>query len=38
MSADQQEKSGLHHVGGVSEDIGGVDPFADENMMRLFLF
>lgn len=23
------------HVGGISEELGGVDPQADENLMRL---
>jgi len=26
----------LSHVGGINEGLGGVDPFADENMFRLF--
>ena len=25
----------LNHVGGISEDLGGVDPKADENLIRL---
>jgi hypothetical protein len=25
----------IQHVGGISEDLGGVDPRADENLMRL---
>lgn len=27
--------SGANHVGGISDDCGGVDPSADENLMRL---
>ena len=26
----------IAHVGGINEALGGVDPFADENMFRLF--
>lgn len=25
----------LMHVGGINEELGGVDPRADENLMRL---
>lgn len=25
----------LNHAGGISDDAGGVDPIADENLMRL---
>lgn len=25
----------LNHVGGINEDLGGVDPQADENLIRL---
>ena len=28
----------LAHVGGVNEFLGGVDPFADEKLFRLFSF
>lgn len=28
-------ESGNNHVGGISDDCGGVDPKADENLMRL---
>lgn len=27
--------SDLVHVGGIDESLGGVDPFADEKLMRL---
>lgn len=30
--------SDLVHVGGVDEELGGVDPFADEKLVRLFSF
>lgn len=26
----------IFHVGGINESLGGVDPFADENLFRLF--
>jgi len=29
-------KRDISHVGGINEGLGGVDPFADENMFRLF--
>lgn len=29
------QRSELNHVGGITEDLGGVDPRADENLMRL---
>ncbi len=25
----------LAHVGGISDDLGGVDPHADQNLLRL---
>jgi hypothetical protein len=25
----------VNHVGGINEELGGVDPRADENLMRL---
>jgi len=28
-------KVGTNHVGGISDDCGGVDPNADQNLMRL---
>jgi len=28
----------IAHVGGVNDFLGGVDPFADEKLMRLFSF
>lgn len=30
-----EQRSELNHVGGINEDLGGVDPRADENLMRL---
>lgn len=27
--------SDLNHVGGISDELGGVDPRADENLIRL---
>lgn len=37
-AAPQQDTSscGISHVGGINESLGGVDPFADENLFRLF--
>lgn len=29
------EPAEIDHVGGVNEQLGGVDPQADENLMRL---
>ncbi|MDU4961031.1 MAG: hypothetical protein E6X17_10295 [Sporomusaceae bacterium] len=29
------ETAAINHVGGVNEQLGGVDPQADENLMRL---
>ncbi|MDD4601264.1 hypothetical protein SDC9_08999 [bioreactor metagenome] len=29
------DKVSLNHVGGVANDAGGVDPSADENLIRL---
>ncbi|MDF2501232.1 MAG: hypothetical protein K0Q77_1946 [Anaerosporomusa subterranea] len=31
-AAQHQE---INHVGGINEELGGVDPRADENLMRL---
>ena len=28
----------VQHVGGINDGLGGVDPFADDNLLRLFLF
>ena len=28
-------RQGLQHVGGINEELGGVDPRADENLIRL---
>lgn len=39
LSVSSQQDTSPHdisHVGGVNEGLGGVDPFADENMFRLF--
>ena len=32
---DNAKKVRLSHVGGISSELGGVDPEADENLMRL---
>lgn len=29
------DKDALKHVGGVNDDLGGVDPYIDENLIRL---
>jgi hypothetical protein len=33
MSGDPAQE--INHVGGINEELGGVDPRADENLIRL---
>ncbi len=34
-TAEQALKPALDHVGGINEQLGGVDPLIDETLMRL---
>lgn len=36
MTQQENRKPEVIHVGGINDSLGGVDPFADENMFRLF--
>jgi hypothetical protein len=33
--AEQFDDNGLNHVGGISDDLSGIDPQIDENLRRL---